>query len=87
MIHLKFHLYCIIVLDNNKVFISGSRILKNISVNAKWLAMAEIWPPYCFGSPGVKIMFWGVKTSKILTVVCVQAEGHSFFQIYFVFSE
>ena len=37
MIHLKFYLYCIIVLDNNKVFISGSRILKNISVNASGL--------------------------------------------------
>ena len=30
----------------------------------KWLAMAEIWPPYYFGSPGVKIMFWGVKNVK-----------------------
>ena len=30
----------------------------------KWLAMAEIWPPYCFGSPGVKIMFWGAKNIK-----------------------
>ena len=27
-------------------------------------------------------MLWGVKTSKILTIVCVHAEGHSFFQIY-----
>ena len=45
--------------------------------------MAEIWPPYCFGNPGVKIMLWGV---KILTIVCVHAEGHSFFQIYFIFS-
>ena len=30
-------------------------------------------------------MFWGVKTSKILTVVCVQAEGHSFFQIFILY--
>ena len=30
----------------------------------KWLAMAEIWPPYSFGSPGVKIMLWGVKNIK-----------------------
>ena len=27
----------------------------------KWLTMAEIWPPYCFGRPGVKIRLWGVK--------------------------
>ena len=26
------------------------------------------------------------KMSKILTIVCVQAVGHSFFQIYFIFS-
>ena len=30
----------------------------------KWLDMAEIWPPYSFGSPGVKIMLWGVKNVK-----------------------
>ena len=52
----------------------------------KWLAMAEIWPPYCFGSPGVKICCGESKMSKILTIVCVQAVGHSFFQIYFMFS-
>ena len=27
----------------------------------KWLTMAEIGPPYCFGMPGVKIRLWGVK--------------------------
>ena len=27
----------------------------------KWLAMANIWPPYYFGSPGVKIMLMEVK--------------------------
>ena len=32
----------------------------------KWLAMAEIWPPYYFGSPGVKIMLWGVNNVKNL---------------------
>ena len=26
------------------------------------------------------------KTSKCLTIACVQAVGHSFFQIYFIFS-
>ena len=52
----------------------------------KWLAMAEIWPPYTFGSPGVKIMLWGVKNVKTLTMACVQAVGNSFFQIYFIFS-
>ena len=30
----------------------------------KWLAMAEIWPPYSFGSPGVKIILRGVKNIK-----------------------
>ena len=40
----------------------------------KWLAMAEIWPPYGFGCSGES------KTSNILTVACVQAVGHSFFQ-------
>ena len=30
----------------------------------KWLAIAEIWPPYYFGSTGVKIMIWGVKNIK-----------------------
>ena len=30
----------------------------------KWLAMAEIWSPYSFGSPGVKIILWGVKNVK-----------------------
>ena len=30
----------------------------------KWLAMAEIWPLYSFGSPGVKTMPWGVKNIK-----------------------
>ena len=51
----------------------------------KWLAMAEILPPYSFGSPGVKVMLWGVKNVKILTIACVQAVGNSFFQIYFIF--
>ena len=45
-----------------------SHISFGISFNlCKWLAMAQIWPPYYFGSPGVKIMLWGVKTSNILT--------------------
>ena len=30
----------------------------------KWLAMAKIWTPYYFGSPGVKIMLMGVKNAK-----------------------
>ena len=30
----------------------------------KWLAMAEIWPPCSFGSPGVKIRLWGIKNIK-----------------------
>ena len=30
----------------------------------KWLVMAEIWPPYSFGSPGIKVMLWGVKNIK-----------------------
>ena len=29
----------------------------------KWLAMAEIWPPHSFGSPG-KIVLWEVKNVK-----------------------
>ena len=29
-----------------------------------WLTMAEIWPPYYFGSPGITIMLWGVKNVK-----------------------
>ena len=48
--------------------------------------MAEIWPPYSFGSPVGKIMLKRVKTSNIFAIACVQAVGHSFFQIYFVFS-
>ena len=36
-----------------------------ISFNlCKLLAMAEIWRPYSFGIPGVKIILWGVKTVK-----------------------
>ena len=30
----------------------------------KWLTMVEIWPPYCFGRPGVKIRLWGVQNVK-----------------------
>ena len=48
--------------------------------------MAEIWPPYSFGSPVGKIMLKRVKTSNIFAIACVQAVGHSFFQIYVVFS-
>ena len=54
----------------------------------KWLSVAEIWPPHSFGSPGVEIILWGgggSKTCKILASICVQAKGHSFFQIYFIF--
>ena len=48
--------------------------------------MAVIRLPYCFGSPGVKIILWGVKNVKILVIACVQAVVHGFFQIYFIFS-
>ena len=51
----------------------------------KWLAMARTWPPYYFGSPGVKIMLMGVKKVKKFDYFYVQAIGHSFFQIYFIF--
>ena len=30
----------------------------------KWPAMADIRPPYSFGSPGVKFMLWGVQNVK-----------------------
>ena len=46
----------------------------------KWPAMAEIWPPYCFGSPVVKIKLCGVKSVKNFAIACVQAVG----QIYFI---
>ena len=32
----------------------------------KWLAMAVIWPPYSFGSPGVEVMLWGVRNMQKL---------------------
>ena len=48
----------------------------------KWLAMPEIWPPYSFGSPGVKIILWGVKNIKHFDYCLVRAIGHSFFLIY-----
>ena len=52
----------------------------------KWLAMAEIWPLHSFDSPGGKIILWGNKNVKNFDITCVQAVGHSFFQIYFIFS-
>ena len=49
--------------------ISGVQPTSHISFgisfkHCKWFAMAELWPPYCFGNPGVKIMLWGVKNVK-----------------------
>ena len=51
----------------------------------RWVAMAEISPPYRFDTPTVKIMTQS-KMSKILTHACVQATGHSSFLIFFIFS-
>ena len=40
-------------------------ISKGISFKlGRWVAMAEISPPYCFGTPRVKIMTQGVKNVK-----------------------
>ena len=59
----------------------------NFFLGFKWLAVARDLATLflSFVSQGVKIIFWGVKNVCVKNFACVQAIGHSFFQIYFKF--